>query len=83
MMDIVIEIEDSEQIAYYGICDQNGKYLISKEEKKENKERFLYFKMSAEELESLTVLCYDDEENIKYKAFLDAKRYEIYVLDKQ
>lgn len=83
LMELVIKIDASEQVCYYGIQNKDGKDLISEDAKVENGEKFLYFYIPSEELENMKVSCYDNEKSLKYMAFFDTKKYEIYVTEKQ
>ena len=82
-MEIILKTDKAENIYYYVIQNQEGNYLISQEKKKKIEDKFTYMSLAADDLDTLILVCFDQEGNEKYKAYFDTGTYEIYVLDKE
>lgn len=83
MMEIIINPDGVEEIHYYAIQNEEGNYLVSEEKKISVTDSFTYMSFAEGDLETLKILCFDQEEGEKYTAYFDAETYEIYVLEEE
>lgn len=81
LIEISLKIDGVEEIYYYVIQNETGSSLISREKKVPVTDSFTYLKFLQSELENLRIQCYDSEKVLKYEAYFDDLKYEIYTLE--
>ena len=82
LMELRVHMDNAENISYYSIQNEEGKYLLSEEEKISVNDTFMYMEWLTKEVETLKILCYDNEKALRYTAYFDTTNYEIYVIEK-
>ena len=82
LMELRVHMDNAENISYYSIQNEEGKYLLSEEEKISVNDTFMYMEWLTKEVETLKILCYDKEKALRYTACFDTTNYEIYVIEK-
>lgn len=80
IVEITVTLDNVEGIQYYSIQNEDGTNLLS-EEKRMIHEAFKYLDFLSGDMDSLKILCYDEEENEIYTAYFDSQKYEIYVIE--
>ena len=81
LIEISLKIDGVEEIYYYVIQNETGSSLISREKKVPVTDSFTYLKFLQSELENLRIQCYDSKKVLKYEAYFDDLKYEIYTLE--
>ena len=81
LVEIQLNFDGVEEIQYYSIQNEAGSSLISEERKVPFKDSFTYLEFLQNELENVKILCFGAGENIKYTAYFDTLKYEIYVIE--
>ena len=82
LIEINLKIDGVEGVYYYSIQNEAGTSLISEEKKVSVADSFTYLKFLQPELENMKIQCYGREKALKYEAYFDNLRYEIYILEK-
>mgnify|MGYP003311146808 CR=1 FL=1 len=81
LIEISLNIDGVEEIFYYTIQNEAGTDLISEDRKEPITDSFTYLKFLSTELGNLKIQCYNKEKTLKYEAYFDDLKYEIYILE--
>ena len=81
MVEIQLKIDGVEEIQYYTIQDEAGNSLISEERKVPITDSFTYLDFLQKELGNVQISCFDVNKDMKYTAYFDTLKYEIYVIE--
>lgn len=81
LVEIQLRIDGVEEILSYSIQNEEGNSLISEERKVPVTDSFTYLEFLQTELENVKISCFDQSEAMKYTAYFDTVKYEIYVME--
>lgn len=81
LVEIQLKIDGVEEIQSYSIQNEAGSSLVSEERKVSITDSFTYLDFLQKELENVQISCFDMSENMKYTAYFDTLKYEIYVIE--
>lgn len=79
-VEISLTIDGAENIHYYTLQNQEGKFLL-KEEPTPITEPFYYLDFLSKDMDNLKLQCYDGGKNQKYEAYFDTAERSIYVIE--
>ena len=78
IIEITMQIQSVEGVYFYLIQNEDGTNLL-RDEKFSIEEPFKYLDFLANDMNSLVIRCYDQNENEKYMAYFNPLKYEIYI----
>lgn len=81
LVEIQLNFDGVEEVQYYSIQNEEGKSLVSEEKKVPATDTFTYLEFLQKELENVKISCFDSGKNIKYTAYFDTLKYEIYIVE--
>ena len=81
LVEIQLRFDGVEEIQYYSIQSKAGRSLISEEKKVSATDSFTYLEFLQNELENVKISCMGAGEVIKYTAYFNTLKYEIYVIE--
>ena len=79
-VEINLTIDGAENIHYYTLQNEEGKFLL-KEEPTPITEPFYYLDFLSNDMDFLKLQCYDSGKNQKYEAYFDTAERSIYVIE--
>ena len=81
LVEIQLKIDGVEEIQSYSIQNEAGNSLISEERKVPITDSFTYLDFLQSELENVQISCFDMSDNMKYTAYFDTLKYEVYIIE--